>query len=141
LNVPDAVRDAGPHFFVDSGTDADGSLPQRSGVLAQPGFNQYLLGYRDRSPIIDDALLTRLVPGKNGIFPSLLVSGGRDVGTWRKKASARTVTVSPQPITALTSRQEAGLRRGIRDYGRFLGLDAELGATPAAARRLSPALG
>ncbi|WP_166791846.1 winged helix DNA-binding domain-containing protein [Cryobacterium frigoriphilum] len=116
--------------FSDTGTNtavgAGGPPRQRSSVLALPGFDEYFIGYRDRSAIIDDALVTRVVPGKNGIFLPLLVSAGRVVGTWRKKASTRAITVTPQPFAALTVRQQAGLRRGIRDYARFLGLEANL---------------
>jgi hypothetical protein len=65
------------------------------------------------------------------------------MGTWRKNLTATTVTVTPQPFTALTPRQPAGLPRGIRDYGRFLGVDAKLGATTGCVSvrcgRLSPA--
>ncbi|MFC5931406.1 winged helix DNA-binding domain-containing protein [Cryobacterium melibiosiphilum] len=118
--------DAAPLFFVDTGADAGGPPRQRSSVLALPGFDEYLIGYRDRTALISDVNFLRVVPGKNGIYLPLLVSGGRVVGTWRKNASARAVTVSPQPFGTLTVRQQAGLRRGIRDYGRFLGLGATL---------------
>jgi hypothetical protein len=48
-----------------------------------------------------------------------------------------TVTVTPQPFGSLTLTltQRAGLRRGIRDAGRFLGVNVDLDP-PAAGTRL-----
>jgi len=43
-------------------------------MLTLPGFDEYLLGYRNRSAIISTELITRVVPGKNGIFLPLLAS-------------------------------------------------------------------
>ena len=47
---------------------APSSQRPRTPVLALPGFDEYLLGYRDRSHVISAADLTRVVPGLNGIF-------------------------------------------------------------------------
>ena len=117
-----------PMYFTDTGANAaasgHGPLGQRSGVLTLPGFDEYFIAYRDRTAIIDNALVNRVVPGKNGIFLPLLVSRGRIVGTWRKKATTRSITVTPQPFTTLTVQQQAGLRQGIRNYAHFLGLEA-----------------
>jgi len=45
------------------------------------------------------------------------------------------MTVTPQPFGSLTVTQRAGLRRGIRDAGRFLGVSVDLDP-PAAGTRL-----
>lgn len=101
--------------------EAGSAARQRSPVLALPGFDEYLLGYRDRTFSIDDAGFGRVVPGRNGIFLPLMLSSGRVIGTWRRQSAPRPVTVEPKPFTTLTARQQASFERVIRDYSRFLG--------------------
>ena len=105
-----------------------GSRPaQRTPVLALPGFDEYLLGYRDRSYVIHDADFPRVVPGLNGIFLPLIVADGRVIGTWRKetthtRANGTTVAVEAVPFGTLSARRSTGFGRAIRDYSRFTGI-------------------
>jgi len=83
----------------------------------------------------NDGDLLRVVPGKNGIFLPIMVSSGRIIGTWRRRASMGALSVEPVPFSGLTARQLAGFASAIRGYSRFLGLPAtvlppaELGPT------------
>lgn len=54
-----------------------------SGITLVPGFDEWLLGYEDRSLIGSPAALTALVPGGNGVFRPAILDDGRLVGTWR----------------------------------------------------------
>src|SRR5690349_19527399 len=49
--------------------------------LALPGFDEYMLGYKDRTLMMADEHLAAVVPGGNGVFRATLVRGGRVVGT------------------------------------------------------------
>ncbi|MEE3917705.1 hypothetical protein V2I01_00080 [Micromonospora sp. BRA006-A] len=42
-----------------------------------PGFDEYLLGFKDRSLMLDPAHAAAVVPGNNGVFRSTVVRGGR----------------------------------------------------------------
>ncbi len=53
------------------------------GTFLLPGFDEFVLGYGDRSAVLDPAFATRIVPGGNGMFRSTVVVDGRIVGTWR----------------------------------------------------------
>jgi hypothetical protein len=53
------------------------------GTVLLPGFDEFVLGYGDRSAVLDPAFATRIAPGANGIFQPTVVAGGRVVGTWR----------------------------------------------------------
>jgi len=116
----------GVGHFLPAGSDTEAPPRQRTAALLLPGFDEYFLGYRDRSAVIDGAHEQRIVPGKNGIFRPLIVVDGRIVGTWRKKTSLRSIRVIPEPFGRLTGRQWAGLQRSTGDYGRFLGTRATL---------------
>jgi hypothetical protein len=53
------------------------------GTFLLPGFDEFVLGYGDRSAVLDPAFATRIVPGGNGMFLPTVVVDGRVVGTWR----------------------------------------------------------
>ena len=90
-------------------------------VLALPGFDEYLLGYRDRSFAIEPENLTRVVPGKNGIFLPVLVRGGRIFGTWRRDWQPRAITVQPTPFGPQSPATALNTERALNEYARFLG--------------------
>ena len=99
--------------------DRAASLPatrsERSAVQLLPAFDEYLLGYQDRSPVIDDAQFERVVPGKNGVFSPILVLQGRVAGTWRRSGS----TIVPLPFEPLSAARETAAERSATAYLRF----------------------
>ncbi|TFD68017.1 hypothetical protein E3T47_05340 [Cryobacterium ruanii] len=113
---------------------------QRTPVLALPGFDEYLLGYRDRSFVISGVDIVRVAPGLNGIFLPLVVTNGRIVGTWRKKTTASGVTdeaaLFEDPTTAAARTRAGKARRGfdraVQDYARFVGVPYRQTEKPAA---------
>jgi len=120
------VVDGASHYLpADADTGPLGAAPrQRAPMLALPAFDEYLLGYTDRSFAIDDGGLLRVVPGKNGLFLPLILSSGRVIGTWRQTRSARAVSVDPRPFDGLSNRQARDFERAVAGYARFLGLSA-----------------
>jgi hypothetical protein len=68
-----------------------------AGVFLLPGFDEYLLGYKDRGAVLAAEHAPRIAPGGNGVFRPMIVSGGRIVGTWQRTAAG----VSTDPFTAL----------------------------------------
>lgn len=89
-------------------------------VHALPGFDEYLLGYRDRSAALDPEHAQIVVPGNNGVFQPTIVSDGRIVGTWRRKATPAGVTLTPRPFSGLASATLAAFGRSAAAYGRFI---------------------
>ncbi len=135
------------HFLATETADAavpDAVTPGDAGarrhtVLALPGFDEYLLGYRDRTHVIAVDELTRVVPGLNGIFLPIVVTNGRIVGTWRKKIAASGFTAEAmlfdEPSTAAArargSRTQRGFARAVQDYARFLAVKLKPVEVPA----------
>ncbi|MFF2496062.1 winged helix DNA-binding domain-containing protein [Agromyces sp. NPDC058064] len=52
-------------------------------------FDEYFLGYGDRTVFCSTADAVRVVPGKNGLFLPILVADGEVVGTWRRAPERR----------------------------------------------------
>ena len=78
----------------------DGGVPGARTVLALPGFDEFLLGYTDRSLVVPPEHADRIVPGGNGVFMKTIVAGGGVIGTWARSATGRGTVVVPQPFDA-----------------------------------------
>jgi hypothetical protein len=98
-------------------------------VWALPGFDELVLGFKDRSLVLPDAHKDAVVPGGNGMFRSTIVVDGRVVGTWSRTVRAKRVDVVAEPFGRLTKAQRAGFERAAQRYGEFLGTEV---AFPAA---------
>ena len=94
--------------------------------LALPGFDEFMLGYKDRSMMLDDAHKQAIAPGGNGVFQSTVVHGGRVVGTWRRTLSRKGVVVSVQPLVAFKAADKKNAAAAFQPYADFLELPLQL---------------
>ncbi|WP_328825205.1 winged helix DNA-binding domain-containing protein [Tomitella gaofuii] len=81
------------------------------GVLLLPGFDEFLLGYGTRGAALPDEHAGKVVPGNNGMFRGTVVSGGRVVGTWKRRGSGKAVRVDAEPFTSFSKAVETALPR------------------------------
>lgn len=121
---------AGTEYLVAPGSldlrAAEVAAATDSALLAAP-FDEYLLGYRDRDPVLDPAHAPKVVPGRNGMFKPVVVLGGEVVGTWSRAVRGGVVRVAVEPFSAgAPARMVERLAPAAEAYGAFLGLDAEL---------------
>jgi hypothetical protein len=67
------------------------------GTFLLPGFDEFVLGYGDRSAVLEPEYSDRIVPGGNGMFRATVVHAGRIVGTWQAtgRGAKRSVTATP----------------------------------------------
>jgi hypothetical protein len=72
-------------------------VPAPSAVTLVPAFDEWILGYADRSLVASPRVLDALVPGGNGVFRPAVLVDGVVVGTWRR---ARPTRSAPAPLTA-----------------------------------------
>lgn len=91
-----------------------------------PGFDEYLLGYTDRSAALDPADAPRIQPGANGVFRPILVVDGRVRGTWRRTQSARALRIAAEPFSPLHAEEGAAFAAAAERYGRFVGQVVEV---------------
>lgn len=97
---------------------------QRSASYLLPGFDEYLLGYTNRSAVLDPSYNQRIQPGGNGIFSPTVVLDGQVVGTWKRTLKKGFVCITPNPFTAFSSDQHERIVSAAQRYGEFLGLSA-----------------
>lgn len=117
--------DGAEYWMLAASAHPDVGIDSEVHLLA--GFDEYLLGYKDRSHPLAAEHAGRVVPGKNGIFLATIVSNGRIVGTWRRAITRDVVTVTIDPFEPLSRGELAGVEREVARFGRFHGLPARLG--------------
>ncbi|MWB98419.1 winged helix DNA-binding domain-containing protein [Agromyces seonyuensis] len=102
---------------------ADAPEPPRTpaGAHALAGFDEYFLGYRDRTPVCEPAHHDRVIPGGNGVFQPVLVDGGRIVGTWKRAGSARSGDVELRPFESWSAAKPERFRPALARWARFTG--------------------
>jgi hypothetical protein len=100
----------------------DRVVPGGRTVLALPGFDEFLLGYADRSLVLRPEHSGRIVPGGNGVFKKALVAGGEIVGTWSAAGKGRSTAVPEpfEPANGLRPAAQKSFERQAAKYRRFL---------------------
>jgi hypothetical protein len=71
-----------------------------------PGFDEYMLGYKDRSAALDPVHAQKLIPGNNGMFMPTIVMDGYVVATWKRTLKKNAVLITAAPFTSLNKLQK-----------------------------------
>jgi hypothetical protein len=79
-------------------------------VVLLPGFDEFVLGYRDRSTVLAPEFAERIVPGNNGMFRPTVVLGGQVIGTWQWTGRGGNRVVTATPFTSFPASVEARIR-------------------------------
>jgi hypothetical protein len=79
------------------------------GTFLLPGFDEFVLGYADRSAVLEPEFSGRIVPGGNGMFRPTVVHDGRIVGTWQWTGRGAKRTVTATPFTAFPDEAAAAI--------------------------------
>lgn len=103
----------------------DPADPSRQ-VMLLSGFDEYVLGYGDRSAIMEPDQLALVVPGNNGMFRPTIIDDGTVIGTWKRKVTKKHVDITPEPFDKFTKRQRRSIEDAATDYGRFLKCEARV---------------
>ncbi|HEX8033248.1 MAG TPA: winged helix DNA-binding domain-containing protein [Ktedonobacterales bacterium] len=92
-----------------------------SSVHLLPGFDEYLLGYKDRSAVLAAEHAEKVVPGGNGMFLPMVVVEGQVAGTWKRTVRKNGVDIALKPFVTLGDGVE-GINRAAMRYSAFLGV-------------------
>ncbi|PYI52465.1 winged helix DNA-binding domain-containing protein [Paenibacillus flagellatus] len=103
------------------GADGPGEIEEQVHISLLPGFDEYLLGYKDRGAVLAAEHAPLLVPGGNGVFAPMLVIDGQIAGIWKRTMKKNGVDISVHPFAALGDRRERVVEE-VRRYGEWLGL-------------------
>jgi hypothetical protein len=101
----------------------DDGVPGPRSVLLLPGFDEFLLGYMDRSLVLAPEHANKIVPGGNGVFKKTVVAGGEVIGTWARAGTTRSAAVVPElfdDAKPLGPAAQAAFHRAAERYLAFL---------------------
>jgi hypothetical protein len=103
-----------------------GAATPTARVHLLPGFDEYLLGYADRTAALAPEHMDAIVPGGNGMFKPTIVVDGEVVGTWKQTIRAREAIVEAIPFAGLPGAVHAELAQAAETYGTFIGRPVRL---------------
>lgn len=119
------VTSAGPMAAAPAALEAG----EVAAYLVLPGFDEFMLGYGDRSLTVDPGHFAAVVPGNNGVFQATLVRHGRVVGIWKRTLKARAISVAATSLVRLTAADRKAFEQEFAAYGAFLRREAQVAWT------------
>lgn len=111
------ARIANRTFYFREGEQQAGKIPQ---VILIPAFDEYTVGYSDRTAVGDPATLKK---SGFGLSPSLVIKG-EIAGTWKRILSKNHVTVEIRPFGKISSAEKEVIASQVKRYGKFIGTES-----------------
>lgn len=119
-----SIESSGDELWMSSALEEPAELPHSVHLL--PGFDEYLLGYRDRSAVLAARHVERIVPGGNGVFQATLVVDGMVQGTWRRSIRGGALKLGVTPFVRLSAAARRTTAAAAHRYAAFLGVPVVL---------------
>ncbi len=111
------VVDGQTYWFSTSALPAN-DLSQTVSLL--PNYDEYIVGYTDRSAVFDASHTQRLDARGNVLFQHTIVLDGRVVGTWKRTLKKDAVILTPSLFTSLNEAEMRALAESANRYSAFL---------------------
>jgi hypothetical protein len=96
--------------------------PPRGAAHLLPAFDEFLVGYADRSAALDPEHARKVNWGGGILNPAVLVDG-RILGTWKRRLLRGGVQFAPEFFAELPPAKARAVARAFRRYAAFLGLE------------------
>ena len=84
-----------------------------------PNFDEYTVGYTDRSAIFD-ALHTNKLDPRGGLLTNTMVLDGQVIGTWKRTFRKPGVVIEANPFVSLSDTEICAFAAPASQYGMFL---------------------
>jgi len=109
-----------------SGDEAPGAPLKGTGAMLLPNYDEYLIAYKDRAPVIDAGRTANMIARANSAFANHVVINGRMAGSWSRTLSGNAVLIEVAPYGKLTPQQTRAVASAADCYGEYLGLSASV---------------
>jgi len=101
-----------------------GPVEAQRGLRLLSGFDNYLIGYRDRDLFMDAAYRDRVYVG--GVIRPTVLLDGRIVGTWRLARTTTAASVMVALFDTPARKVQPAIEAEVADIGAFIGLRTDL---------------
>jgi hypothetical protein len=85
------------------------------------GYDEYFVGYKDRSIVLDEAYKKEVTPG-NGFSPVLILDG-RVAGTWKRTIGKNGIDFEISPFKPLSTAHKKAIEAAQNRYGLFMNME------------------
>ena len=96
-----------------------------SKVYLLPGFDEYLIGYKDRSEILDREHFKKLNAGGGFLSPTIIING-RVAGTWKREFKKNKVLIFIKSFNTFSESELKEISKSAEHYGKFLKMEVEI---------------
>lgn len=101
-------------------------VPNPPRLLLLCGFDEYLLGYKNRDAVLPLEHAHKICPGGNGVFFPMIVVDGQVVGVWKRSKKPKKVVITHEVFGAWGAEEAALFAEAAQHYADFLGLPLAL---------------
>jgi len=91
-----------------------------------PNYDEYTVGYTERSAIFDPSHTNKLDSRGGILFQYTIVLDGQIAGTWKRTIKKYEVVIEMTPFITLTKVQKQAITEAAERFGNFLGLPVSL---------------
>ncbi|MBV4356661.1 winged helix DNA-binding domain-containing protein [Pinibacter aurantiacus] len=98
---------------------------KKQSLYLLPAFDEYLMGYADRTTVVDEKYLSHIATN-NGIFNPTIVVNGHVEGNWKRTLKKDKVLVEPHIFEAISKSNQSALKAVSKRFGKFLNISAEI---------------
>jgi len=92
-------------------------------IFLLPGFDEYMLGYTDRTVVVDPKFMNRIATN-NGLFANTIVVNGMVEGTWKRKFIKKDLSIELYPFKRLNKNVKELVREETFKFGKFLSFES-----------------
>lgn len=100
--------------------------PKSNKCYLLPNYDEYGIGYRDRSEIFESDYEKQIAARDSSTFMHLIIMDSKLVGTWRRTLAKKEVKIETKRFRPFNALEEGAFKKAADDYGRFLGLKVTL---------------
>ena len=99
---------------------------EAGGVHLLPGFDELLLGYKDRSPTLHPDHAQRIIPSGNGLFLPAIIINSKVAGIWKRTMKKEQVIIDLMPFEKQPETVWTQMEQAAEQYAHFAGLTADI---------------
>ncbi len=98
----------------------------KAAILLLPNFDEYIIGYTDRTAIFDESFASGLDARHNPLFQNTILIDGQIMGTWKRTIQKSNAIVVAKPFIKLSNPKQELLEKAVLRYSKFLEVPSEL---------------
>jgi len=95
-------------------------------VYLLPNYDEYLVGYTDRSLMFDATHINKLDSRGGILFQHTVVINGQVTGTWKRTLKKKEVVIDLAPFNTWTKAERRAITKAAESFGKFLELPVSL---------------